>query len=751
MKTPLKDLKFRDVWRVCNKIRAAVFRIDLNLWDYFKPLDPNNNGLISGIKRPNPSNAIIFPRNLKFPSNILETKFIAIFTGPLRHCVGLSDPEIADLTDYFSIQDGRIIYSQLCQVIHDSVPEFMGRPMITGLEWEEPLAVNRLSCSEHRKLNLIITQISINVRKRTLVLRPYFQDYELISKNTGTVTIAHFGRILHFLGIVLAPEEFSLLVKRFAKDGYTLNYVAFLKAIDDAQNYMDDHGMLHVSGELLDQFPGRVITAELPKLPRPEVGRVLASEAFGKQSVFHPGLKRSRERMRLIEMIRRIQRHVLERRIRIHTFLEPFDEMNVGRITPSQFRRGLDSLQVSSLGQLYLAEHEIEELVTFYLDPNDTKRVMWRVFEDDIDHVFTIKELDKYPCLKVDSPPPEVKELPKLGQNEWQSVAKDMRKLCEETVQKVRYRVDERGINTKQFFKDYDRLNHGHVSRSQLRQILTAATILLSQEEIFALEQRYNDEMGFNYARFLQELEALPITRPLYEKLVQEKRLLNAERPLTIPCRNERDIVLILGKIKAKVVRERVKVTEFLRGFDPRNELAIPRNDFARGMDQIRCNLTPTEIETIMDVFKAPLRAGFVDYERFGNAVEEAVTIRALEKSPLLVPVQHVPSYASPKTFLNFEERQTIVQAMDKLVRIRNHNLEQVFKDFDKENIGTVTKDQMTKALSVRKMLELLSMKEVDTLHKCFSIERGMRLELDYRAFLRALELVQGNKRILHF
>lgn len=72
---------------------------------------------------------------------------------------------------------------------------------------------------------------------------------------------------------------------------------------------------------------------------------------------------------------------------------------------------------------------------------------------------------------------------------------------------------------------------------------------------------RYNDEMGFNYARFLQDLEALPITKPLYEKLVNERLILNAEKPLPIPCQDERDIVLILGKIKAKVVRERVNVS----------------------------------------------------------------------------------------------------------------------------------------------------------------------------------------------
>lgn len=46
----------------------------------------------------------------------------------------------------------------------------------------------------------------------------------------------------------MAAEEFSLLVKRFAKDGYTVNYVAFIKAVDEAQNFMDQHGMLDLGG-----------------------------------------------------------------------------------------------------------------------------------------------------------------------------------------------------------------------------------------------------------------------------------------------------------------------------------------------------------------------------------------------------------------------------------------------------------------------------------------------------------------------
>nr|CAI5818126.1 unnamed protein product [Callosobruchus analis] len=132
---------------------------------------------------------------------------------------------------------------------------------------------NRLSISEERRLNVLITKIASLVNMRKLILRPYFQDYELVSKNTGTVTIAHFARILAHLNILLSADDFSLLVKKYLKDSYTLNYIAFLSAIDKVVNYLNEHNILDLSGDIMSIFPGRIINAELPKLPRPEIGK----------------------------------------------------------------------------------------------------------------------------------------------------------------------------------------------------------------------------------------------------------------------------------------------------------------------------------------------------------------------------------------------------------------------------------------------------------------------------------------------
>lgn len=120
------------------------------------------------------------------------------------------------------------------------VPDNTENPdLVTGLEWEDPLHKNRLSISENRRLCVLMMKIAQSVRLREIVLRPYFQDYELVSKNCGTVTLAHFSRVLHFMGLLLSAADYYLLVKRFIKDSYTINYVAFLEEIEKIVKYLD--------------------------------------------------------------------------------------------------------------------------------------------------------------------------------------------------------------------------------------------------------------------------------------------------------------------------------------------------------------------------------------------------------------------------------------------------------------------------------------------------------------------------------
>ena len=71
--------------------------------------------------------------------------------------------------------------------------------------------------------------------------------------------------------------------------------------------------------------------------------------------------------------------------------LKDFDPFNCGKVTISQFHRGIDALGISGLRRLYLSLPEIESIVIRYRDPVDPARVYWRTFEDDIEQVFTTK------------------------------------------------------------------------------------------------------------------------------------------------------------------------------------------------------------------------------------------------------------------------------------------------------------------------------------------------------------------------
>ncbi|XP_031786123.1 uncharacterized protein LOC100170120 isoform X1 [Nasonia vitripennis] len=721
------------VWRTCNKIRATLNRIRANLWDCFVSFDTQGNHLIS------------------------EQNFIAVLSGPLGKKIGLSNQEICELADYFRTQDGRIFYAQFCAVVHENNPQFESNfPFTTGQEWEDALQTNCLSLSEQRRLEIILSKIASLVNWRKHVLKPYFQDYELISKNCGVVSYAHFARLLYFLDITLASEEMNLLIKKFAKDSYTVNYVAFIKTIEEIQDFLKKHQCLDKGGDLKDGFPGRIIEVKLPKLSRPEIGKIKTACVFPKQLHFLPLDPNSKRIRDIQEIMLRLQEHALKNRIRVAQYFQDYDVFNVGRITKNQFERGFDEMRNSGLGKLYLAPEEIENLIAFYKDPNDMERICWRTFEDDIEQVFTIKHLHKHPNCKVISPSKEVKTLPRKGHQEWGCLKnvsqKEMKAIYERTLKKIIQRVKERRFSLRPYFRDFDKNNRGHVSRAQLRQALAVAAIPLTQGEISSLEFMYNNDIGFHYLDFVSELEQFADEFPDCDGKQSESRMSTSKQLERSEAPEEKDIDLILAKIKAKAVCNGIQVNEFLRRFDTRNEKVVTRLEFHRGLDQLKCDLTCTEVNTLMDHFTASDRPGYIDYCKFSQVVEGAMVQGHLEKSPLASPVRHVPSEATPRSFLNFDERQILMRTLNVLSTYADCNLEEVFKDFDKQvNSGTVTKNQLIRALSVRKIISALNANELDVLFKCFAVGYVAEPKFDYRSFLNALNILRQNKVAVPF
>lgn len=71
--------------------------------------------------------------------------------------------------------------------------------------------------------------------------------------------------------------------------------------------------------------------------------------------------------------------------------------------------------------------------------------------------VFTISNLEKRPYEIIICPPTEVVELKRSGQENWQEQKHKIRDLCEETLLKIKNRIQSRRLYLKRFFQDFDK------------------------------------------------------------------------------------------------------------------------------------------------------------------------------------------------------------------------------------------------------------------------------------------------------
>lgn len=165
---------------------------------------------------------------------------------------------------------------------------------------------------------------------------------------------------------------------------HTVNYVAFVSHIDAIAEYLKEKSLDAVTNHSVDVI-GRLIGLELSEQTLPK------SKGINK----HQNTLDLRERPTAVgDAIFRIQRYVYENRIRLTEFLESFDALRTGIITRNQFLRGLDNAGISGGSRLKLSQGEIELICGRYADRD---HIMWKEFVDEIDRVFTEKNLEKQP------------------------------------------------------------------------------------------------------------------------------------------------------------------------------------------------------------------------------------------------------------------------------------------------------------------------------------------------------------------
>jgi hypothetical protein len=447
------------------------------------------------------------------------------FQCGLMLCVGkeacLSRGEVQRVADYYKLPDGRVRYKEFCDLMENAFnePHLDKKPetrVYRPPQGQLSRSLNPLTKEEEDRVGQIIAELASTVQRRRLMCFPHFKDYDRSKAYTRNITQSQFGRILHFLSINVGSEDFKLLCRKFEepKSG-DINYPALVQAIDK------DYVAFTVDSD-------KPVEKEPPRTP------------YDQKPI-------DTSNINLAELINRIRSEVLTNRVRVCEYFQDFDPLREHSIPRSQFTMGL-----TAMGQQTLSREESKAICDYYTHPQKPLHVQWKKFEKDIERVFTQVEpdLEKTPTSHV--PPLESFLMEKPGTIDWAQATPEQAAIVDQAMDRMRSRSDQRRVHTKPCFQDYDLHNMGVVTKQQFRQCLTFLGISASEVEMELLELKYTNAKGFNYLRFLDDLQPREKQELKYTQRLEELRLVNT-RNVSLEKNPLNSVEEIMKKIKIKV------------------------------------------------------------------------------------------------------------------------------------------------------------------------------------------------------
>ncbi|GBG82427.1 hypothetical protein CBR_g34803 [Chara braunii] len=204
---------------------------------------------------------------------------------------------------------------------------------------------------------------------------------------------------------------------------------------------------------------------------------------------------------------------VYRNRINLAEFFIDFDKLRSGYITGTQFQSGL------VLSGVTVTEREMTALADKYRNPLDgQKRTCYRAFVDEVNTVFTLKELERTPLRYVPPVPPLLGNYTERFRIGERHLTQEKEHKLSFLIEKIRRMCKIKGVLAKPLFDDAAKnVNStkrvGHVTMYQFRQALkTKMGISLSDDDFFLIAEKYDEQMDgmINYVAFVGAVDPPP-------------------------------------------------------------------------------------------------------------------------------------------------------------------------------------------------------------------------------------------------
>ena len=388
---------------------------------------------------------------------------------------------------------------------------------------------------EFGQINMILDEYRKAVQIKRIHLKPMFQDFD-ITKNQH-VTKHQFLRTLGLLGVSASEQILNCLLKAYMDRGNVdeVNYFDFCNDIDSPEQLFGVGRGYNHSFDYYPKTKPRITGIDIKKDKPEDVQDILA----------------------------KLRQICKEQRIRISEFFRDFDKLRSGFISEAQFRIGLN------MSKIVLSGAEFRLLCEEFKAPKAGQHVKWREFSDQVDEVFTKKNLERSVDISLDDARTQSIYGQRMPDNTDNS---NVGRVQEQFM----FLINRERLDAKSFFQDQDRHNHFKVSPKQFKQTLSLLGVAISDEELASIVRVYATKLGdIQYLPFLNDCSILKYV--INEPFTGAK---STYQPIDIDFTGSKQTTDLMTKIMDMVKRHRIRIGEFLQDHDPLRKGKIDATKF---------------------------------------------------------------------------------------------------------------------------------------------------------------------------
>ena len=641
--------------------------------------------------------------------------------------MSLSDIEISQLINKYSIGNGLVNYSQFCQNI-DSVFSDLADPV--GVI-ENSKSTAAFTDAEKDTLIALLGAIRNEIKNKRILIKPQFQDYD--RTKSCHVTAEQFRRVLKELSL-LPPDEdlFQLLLRKYFDKGNVreINYFKFCADIDRPEDIFPQYVPKNPQAE--EQFlQGQLRDAGSTYFQDNTAGLDVISNRFLQKRVEksnNPG-----------DVEDRLRALVVMKRVRIEEFFFDFDKLRKGRVTKSQFESILSMLNIN------LTFDEQRALTAKYRTNDPETMINYHAFCASINGAFTTYGIQKDPNAKV---APVTVDNTVLARRKYLDITEDEAQQIAAILEEYRKAVRIKRIHLKPMFQDFDITKNQHVTKHQFLRTLAQLGVSATEPVLNVLLKAYMDKGNVdevNYFDFCNDIDSpeqlFGVGRGFnhsfdyYPK--NQPRITGVDIKRDVP----NDVDDIIAKLRQTCKEQRIRISEFFRDFDKLRSGFITEAQFRIGLNMSKVVLSGVEFRHLCDRFKAPKEGSFVKWREFSDVVDEVFTKKNLERSVdiSLNDARTVSFYGKETPDATDQDNVRRIQAKFKqLIQRQRLDAKSFFQDHDRHNHFKVSPKQFKQILTLLGVE--ISDDDLQSIVKTYANKQG---DVEYLPFLNDTQVLK--------